>query len=67
MSHPKDKAIFSLGRAVSGTLVIIGLVFAYLERRYAPNTIVLENSPDLPGWVGWLGRLPVLIGGSSGI
>lgn len=50
-------ATLSLIRAVSGTLVIAGLVFVYVERRNAPDAMLLESSPDLSPWVGWAGYL----------
>jgi len=54
---PDKRTTLALIRAVSGTLVIAGLAFAYLERRYAPNAIVTDDSIILPPWIGWMGYL----------
>jgi hypothetical protein len=42
-------------KIVAGTAIFIGLIFAFLERRYAPSAIVTEDSTILPAWVGWTG------------
>jgi hypothetical protein len=42
-------------KIISGTLVIVALVISFFERWYAPNVLVLENSPNFPSWLGWLG------------
>jgi hypothetical protein len=47
----------TLIRAISGSVLIAGLVFTFIERRYAPNAIVTEDSTILPAWVGWLAYL----------
>jgi hypothetical protein len=48
-------AKYSLIRAISGSLLIAGLAFAFVERRYAPNSFVTDDSTILPEWVGWSG------------
>jgi hypothetical protein len=43
-------------KIVAGTLVIIGIVLSFFERRYAPQTMVGEGSPNYPDWlssIGW--------------
>jgi hypothetical protein len=42
-------------KVISGTVLFMGLVFGFIERYYAPNTLVTENSTILQGWVGWTG------------
>ena len=46
-------------KIVAGTLVIIGIILSFFERRYAPQTIVGKGSPNYPDWLGSIGwRLP---------
>jgi hypothetical protein len=42
-------------KVAAGTIVLVGLVFGFIERRYAPITIVTQGSTILPPWVGWSG------------
>lgn len=54
-------ACLLLIRAVSGTLLIIGLVFVFIERRNPSSAILLESSRILPSWIGWAGYSASLI------
>jgi hypothetical protein len=42
-------------KVASGTMLLLGLVFGFIERRYAPSAMLTENSAILPSWVGWAG------------
>jgi hypothetical protein len=42
-------------KIIAGTLLFVGLIFGFIERRYAPNAIVTDDSTILPAWVGWSG------------
>jgi hypothetical protein len=42
-------------KVISGTVLLIGLFLGSIERYYAPNAIVTDNSTVLPEWVGWTG------------
>jgi len=42
-------------KAVAGTLLAVGIVISFLERKYAPNAVVTEDSPNFPSWIGWIG------------
>ena len=39
----------------------MGLVFDFVVRRWAPDTIVTESSTILPVWVGWAAHLFTLM------
>jgi hypothetical protein len=42
-------------KLVAGTLVVVALVINFFDRWYAPQTLVLESSPNFPTWIGWAG------------
>ncbi len=42
-------------KLVAGTLVVVALVINFFERWYAPQTLLLESSPNFPAWIGWAG------------
>jgi hypothetical protein len=43
-------------KIVAATIVIMGVVVGYLDMRYAPHGLLLEDSPDRPFWLApWLG------------
>jgi hypothetical protein len=48
-------------RAVSGTLLIIGLVFVFIERHKSESVLLLESSTRLPPWIGWAGYVFTLV------
>lgn len=50
---------------IAATATVIGLLLGFLERRYAPTTIVTEDSPSYPVWLAWLGWI-VAAAGSIG-
>ena len=58
-SEPNPR--FLLIRAISGTVLIVGLAFAFVERAYAPQTLVTDSSIILPPWAGWAGYWASLI------
>ena len=41
-------------KVVAGTVLVIALVISFFQRLYAPNVLVLENSPNFPNWLSWL-------------
>lgn len=47
-------------KAVCGTLVVVGLLINFFERKYAPHTLLLESSPNFPSWLGWAGWVVAL-------
>jgi hypothetical protein len=49
-------------KVAAGTIILVGLVFGYIERRYAPTAIVTESSTILPSWVGWVGWILAAVG-----
>jgi multisubunit Na+/H+ antiporter MnhB subunit len=49
-------------KVVAAVVTIIGLVFGFLERYFAPNAIVTEDSPDYPRWLAWLGWVITALG-----
>jgi len=49
-------------KVAAGMIVLFGLIFGYIERRYAPNAIVTEGSTILPSWVGWAGWILAALG-----
>jgi hypothetical protein len=49
-------------KVVAGTLLIISLAVGFLERWYAPHALLLESSPNFPGWIGWLGFFLATLG-----
>lgn len=40
-------------KVIFGTLVVVGLVINFFERWFAPQTLLLESSPNFPAWLGW--------------
>ena len=50
MVGPQTRLVIKL---ISGTLVFVGLVLGFIERRYAPIALVTDDSTILPSWVGW--------------
>jgi hypothetical protein len=42
-------------KIVAASVTLLGLILGFLERRYAPKTIVTEDSPNYPEWLAWLG------------
>ena len=42
-------------KAVAGTTLVIGIVINFFERWYSPHHLLLNSSPEFPGWLGWLG------------
>lgn len=42
-------------KLIAGTLLFVGLIFGFIERHYAPNAIVTDDSTTLPAWIGWSG------------
>lgn len=58
---PGAAAKYSLIRAISGSMLIVGLALTFVERRYAPNSLVTDDSTILPAWVGWTAYLFALV------
>lgn len=48
-------------KAVCGTLVVVGLLINFFERKYAPHALLLESSPNFPAWLGWAGWVVALL------
>lgn len=46
-------------KVASGTALVLGLIFGFVERWYAPTVLAIQGSTILPAWVGWLGWLLV--------
>jgi len=42
-------------KIIAGAVLIISLLLGFFERRYRPNYLKWENSPNFPHWLGWLG------------
>ncbi|MEX0805537.1 MAG: hypothetical protein WD688_19790 [Candidatus Binatia bacterium] len=49
-------------KVVAGTLLVISLAVGFLERWCAPHALILESSPDFPGWIGRLGLFLATLG-----
>jgi hypothetical protein len=45
-------------KIVAGSLVVVGIVVGFIERRYAPHAFLPKSSPARPWWLpkgtGWL-------------
>jgi hypothetical protein len=39
---------------VAGTVIVLGLLFSFIERVYSP-VYIITDAPHAPEWVGWLG------------
>ncbi len=52
-----EKSTVRAVKVVAGTALVLGLIFTFIERLYAPNTLVTEDSTILPAWIGWFGLL----------
>jgi len=48
-------------KLVAGAVIVIGLIFGFIERFYAP-TYLGTQAPHAPGWVGWWGWIPLAVG-----
>jgi hypothetical protein len=42
-------------KIAAGVVTVIGLLFGFLERYFAPNIRVTEDSPNYPDWLKWFG------------
>jgi uncharacterized protein involved in cysteine biosynthesis len=49
-------------KIVAAAVTVIGLLFAFLERYFAPTVIVTENSPNYPDWLKWFGWILTALG-----
>ena len=49
-------------KIIAATATIIGIIFGFLERWYAPDTLVTEQSANYPGFLKWLGWLLASLG-----
>jgi uncharacterized protein involved in cysteine biosynthesis len=49
-------------KVVAAVVTIIGLLFGFLERYFAPTTLVTEDSPNYPDWLAWLGWILTTLG-----
>ena len=41
-------------KIVAGTATVIGIIISILEAVYSPVYIVDADSPNFPGWIGWV-------------
>jgi hypothetical protein len=41
-------------KIVTATVVIVGIVVSFLDRWYAPHSLLLQSSPNRPWWLAWL-------------
>jgi hypothetical protein len=46
---------------IAGTVIVLGLVFSFIERHYGPTYRITEK-PHAPEWVGWLGWILAAVG-----
>ncbi len=49
-------------KVVAATATIIGIISGFLERWYAPDTLVTEQSPTYPEFLKWIGWLLASVG-----
>ena len=49
-------------KIVAATTTVIGLIFGFLERFFAPTAIITENSPNYPTWLAWTGWIVTALG-----
>ena len=40
-------------KVAAGTISLVGVIFSFIERRYAPTYLIVESSSTVPDWVGW--------------
>lgn len=45
----------SVLKLVAAIATLVGLLLGFLERYFAPNVRVTEDSPAYPKWLAWLG------------
>lgn len=49
-------------KIVAACATMLGLLLGFFERRYAPKSIVAEDSPEYPDWLAWLGWILAAVG-----
>jgi hypothetical protein len=49
-------------KIIAATAPIIGIISGFLERWYAPDTLVTEQSPHYPKFLKWIGWLLASLG-----
>jgi hypothetical protein len=49
-------------KIVAAAVTVIGLLFGFLERYFAPTVIVTEDSPNYPDWLKWFGWILTALG-----
>jgi len=46
----QNVAVIKVGAAVA---TVLGIIFGFLEKFFAPSHILQEGPASAPGWVGW--------------
>ena len=49
-------------KIIAATTTVIGLIFGFLERYFAPTHIITEDSPEYPAWLAWTGWIVTALG-----
>jgi hypothetical protein len=49
-------------KIIAAVVTVIGLLFAFLERYFAPHALVTEDSPNYPDWLKWFGLILTALG-----
>ena len=49
-------------KIVAAVVTVIGLLFGFLERYFAPNVRVTTDSPNYPDWLKWFGWILTALG-----
>ena len=49
-------------KVIAATATLIGIISGFLERWYAPDTLVTEQSPNYPEFLKWIGWLLASLG-----
>jgi hypothetical protein len=49
-------------KVIAATATIIGIISGFLERWYAPDTLITEQSPNYPAFLKWIGWLLASVG-----
>jgi hypothetical protein len=41
-------------KIIAATLIAVGVVIGFINLKLSPDALLLESSPDRPGWLPWL-------------